>query len=272
MGFQLREEKGIKYFVVEEFVKTGLVVHGFSTRQGGISKDAFKELNMAFPPPDLPENVRENRRRFCEVIGIDYHKLIFPQQTHSDHVQVVTEMDTGRGALDYESGFPDTDALITNCPQVPLGTCYADCVPLFFLDPVKKVVAVCHAGWKGTMNKIGTKTLRMMQDTFGTEPRSCLVAIAPSIGPCCYEVDLPVVEKVQQSFCYWEELLRETGEQKWKLNLWEANRLPLLEAGVPAENIIMSGLCTVCHPHLFFSHRRDHGLSGRMAAVIMLKE
>ena len=135
---------------------------------------------------------------------------------------------------------------------------YADCVPVLLADPVQKVVAVCHAGWKGTVAKIANKTLQVMQEYFGTKPVDCVCGIGPSIGPECYEVDHTVMESFRANFTAWEDLLKPCGD-RWQLDLWQANNIQLIEGGVKAENITISRVCTKCSNELFFSYRQENG-------------
>ena len=131
-------------------------------------------------------------------------------------------------------------------------------------------MAVSHAGWQGTVGKIAQKTVLTMQEKFATRPENCLIAIGPSIGPCCYEVDRPVIDMIECAFPWWRDLAIKRGEEHWMLDLWLANRLQLEEIGVRSQNIEVSGICTSCNTSLFYSHRGEKGIAGRMGAVIML--
>lgn len=253
------------------FNQTKMVTHGFTTRLGGVSKGAFKSLNLALHVGDNSEDVLANRRLVAEAMGFNAEDIVVPQQVHGEHIQVVQEADKGRGFLKHEEAFADTDALITAVPGIPLFTNYADCVPLFFLDPVNRVVALAHAGWKGTLISIGRKTVLKMQEVFGTKPEDCLAGIGPSIGSCCFEVDDEVASQFREAFSpYWSDFAQSWGDGKWKLDLWEVNRRQLLDIGIPSNNITVAGLCTNCQPQTFFSNRADQGKTGRMAAIIML--
>lgn len=261
----------LKFYVFPHIEATGLVAHGFTTRTGGISTGPYSGLNTAFHVGDPVENVRANRAQVCKALGINPEHLIAGKQVHGDGVEVVEKQDRGRGALSYDESLPDTDALVTGAPRVPLSSYYADCVPIFLLDPVRKVVALAHAGWKGTVLKIGQKTVKKMVGAFGTDPRDCLAGVGPSIGPCCYEVDERVMSPFQESFSDFQELAVATSNGKWRLNLWEANRRTLLDAGLKAENIVTACMCTSCCNDGFFSYRAQGGMAGRMASLIMLK-
>lgn len=254
------------------FTRTGLVKHGFSTRLGGVSKSPFASLNLGLHTGDSIADVQENRRRYCQVFGLDVTKAVTADQVHGDSIAVITEQDGGRGALVYETAIPQTDALITNISGIPIMMFYADCVPVYFLDPEHKAIGVAHAGWKGTVAKIAQKTLTMMAKEFGTKPEQCLAAVGPSIGPCCYEVDQFVFNKVINSFEHTDDLLREHGSGKWKLDLWAANRQQLEEIGMPAQNIVVAEICTSCNTQMYYSYRAEHGSTGRMGALMALNE
>lgn len=250
---------------------TGLVAHGFTTRAGGVSEGSCRGLNTAFHVGDRAAHVKTNRAMACRALGIDSARLVTGNQVHGDVVTVVGEADQGKGAFSEKDALPDTDALVTATAGLPLAGFYADCVPVFLHDPVNQVVALAHAGWKGTALRIGQKTVEKMAAAFGTKPRDCLGGVGPSIGPCCYEVDEPVIDRFRDHISGLPDLARAAGPGKWKLNLWEANRQVLLAAGLRAQNIMTACICTSCRKDLFFSYRAHKGRTGRMMAVIMLK-
>lgn len=260
-----------KVYIFSHFEASGAVVHAFTTRSGGVSTGPFSSLNMAFHVGDTALSVRVNRALACGALGINPACLVAGRQVHGSGIGVVGECDRGRGALSDEDSLPDQDALVTGDTGVPLSSYYADCVPVFLLDPVRKVVALAHAGWKGTVLKISQKVVRKMTEVYGTDPKDCLAGIGPSIGPCCYEVDGHVIGPLRKSFLGWRELTRAASPGKWRLDLWEANRHTLLEAGLQDKNIITARICTSCHNDLFFSYRAQGGTAGRMASFIMLK-
>ena len=266
------EEAGPCYFTFPALEETGLCRHAFSTRLGGVSRGQDASLSLSFFMGDEREAVYENFRRICGAIGVDEEKLVFGCQTHSANVRVVTAADAGKGIL-RQRDYTDVDGLVTDVPGLPLCTLYADCVPLLFLDPVKGVVGCSHAGWRGTAASIGRRTVEVMQETYGSRPADILACIAPSIGPCCYEVDEPLraafssIPDVSP-----EGLLQPKGEGKYMLNLWETNRRVLLAAGLLPEHITVAGICTCCHADIFHSHRATGGHRGSLAAIIALKE
>lgn len=250
---------------------SNIITHGFTTRAGGVSTGFYHSLNTSLNVGDNDLNVRSNRELACRALGINPHRLVAGSQVHGAGIRVVEECDMGKGALSYEDSLPDTDALITGLRGVPLASFYADCVPIFFLDPVRKVAALAHAGWKGTVLKIGLKVVERMTGFFGTDPLDCLAGVGPSIGPCCYEVDEPVMYRFREAFPHCEQFFEAVSPGKWKLNLWEANRHTLLTAGLKPVNILTACVCTSCNKDLFFSYRAQKGKTGRMASLIMIK-
>ena len=247
------------------------VTQAVSTRLGGHSING--DLNLALHTGDDPNHVICNRRDFCHALGLSDKEIVTPQQVHGERIVYVTEADCGRGAWDYADAIADCDALITDRPNVALFLCFADCVPVLFVDPVHRAIGISHAGWKGTAKKIGQKTLLQMQERFGTKPHDCLVGIAPSIGACCYEVDDYVVGEFRKEYASLKSFLTESEvEGKYHLDLWKANRLQLEEIGVSTVNIVSADVCTACNVRLLFSYRAEQGKTGRIAAVLAMKE
>jgi len=259
---------GLWYGTFTHFDKLA-IKHGISSRLGGVSSQPFASLNLGLHNGDNDLQVIANRQLFCQGVGVEAGDIVTAEQTHSDRVLVVTKEHLGKGAKKYSEAIRGTDALITNVQNVPLMLFFADCVPVLIVDPVQKVIGIAHAGWKGTMDYIAQKTVLAMQTHFGTSPQHCLVGIAPSIGPCCYEVNHVVMNRLKGQFQNWEQLVRPNGD-KWYLDLWQANRLQLEQIGVERENIVVSQVCTACNKELFFSYRAENGCTGRMGAVIVL--
>lgn len=247
------------------------VTQAVSTRFGGYSQNG--DLNLALHTGDDPDHVIQNRKKFCHAIGLSDDRIVTPQQVHGERIVYVTEKDRGRGVWSYTDAISDCDALITDRPNVALFLCFADCVPILLVDPVNRVIGLSHAGWKGTAKKIGQKTLLQMQARFGTKPQNCLIGIAPSIGACCYEVDDHVVNEFRKEYVSLDTFLTPSAEQgKYHLNLWQANRLQLEEIGVPSANIVSADICTSCNAKILFSYRAEQGKTGRIAAVLAIKE
>ncbi|MCI8418182.1 MAG: peptidoglycan editing factor PgeF [Lachnospiraceae bacterium] len=269
-----KEREGVPYLVFSHLEETQLVCHGFSTRLGGVSEGMLSTMNLSFSRGDDPGRVRENYGRMGRAVGFSCENLVFSHQTHTTHVRRVTEADRGKGYL-FSRDYENVDGLITNVPGLVLTTFYADCVPLFFLDPVHKAIGLSHSGWRGTAGGMGPVTLRAMAQEFGTEPSQVLAAIGPSICQDCYEVSQDVIEEFQKTFPpeQWPKLYQEKEEKgKYQLDLWQANELLLLGAGIRPEHLSVTNICTCCNPELLFSHRASKGKRGNLAAFLMLKE
>lgn len=246
------------------------IVQGVSTRMGGYSNG--NDLNLALHTGDEAEKVIANRDKFCHALGIEPNCVVTPEQVHGDRIVYVTEDDRGRGMTDYQDAIANCDALITDRGNVALMLCYADCVPLLFVDPVHRAIGVSHAGWKGTAQKIGVKTVRAMQERFGTQVEDCLVGIAPSIGACCYEVDDYVLSEFQKEYDAVEPFFRPSETTgKYRLDLWLANRIALENIGIPRKNIASANICTACNSRILFSYRAEQGKTGRIAAILSIK-
>ncbi len=247
-------------------------INAISTRFSGISNGSFESLNLALHVGDDQQNVIANRRIFCEALDLNFTRLTTAQQVHADYIAVVKEQDAGKGSQAYEDALPQTDALITNIPNLPLMLCYADCVPVLIADPVNRAVGVIHAGWKGTVSLIVQKTIAAMNKEYGTEAKHCLAGIGPAIGPCCYQVDSTVINSLAENFTSWSAVVTSNGNGRWNLNLWQANILQLEQCGIPEFNIISSNICTSCNRSLFYSYRADDKITGRLGALIAITD
>lgn len=241
------------------------VGHYVSGRAGGVSRGELGTFNLGLRAGDDPDCVWENRRRLAGALGVDLAHLIFPAQTHSANVQRVS------GPIRPDQ-LADTDALITDTPGICINVMSADCVPVLLYDPVTRATGAVHAGWRGTVGKILTRTVAAMQEAFGTNPANLLAGIGPSICADVYEVGEEVLAEVENAFGNTEGLiLRRTAERKGYIDLWEANRRQLLAMGVPAGSIEVAGLCTYTHADQFFSARKSKNQAGRFAAGIVIR-
>jgi YfiH family protein len=235
------------------------VIHAFTTRVGGVSEPPFDTLNLGRAAGDAASAVRENRRRALTALNRGLEDHVEASQVHGAAAAVVGVRDRGRK-------IPGVDILLTRDPAVVLAMHYADCVPVLLADPERHAVAVVHTGWRGTAAGAAAEAVRAMAAAFGSRPGHLVAAIGPAVGACCYEVDAPVVDALGP-WAWRDAVLESAGRNRWRLDLWEANRRQLMDAGVPADAVTVAGLCTACHPDMFFSHRRDRR-TGRMAAVI----
>lgn len=251
--------------------ETGIVKHCFTTRMGGVSKGIFSSMNLSFTRGDEKEDVMENYKRLAEALGVSLENLVFTDQTHTTNVLQVTEKDAGKGIL-RERDYQDVDGLITNVRGLVLSTFFADCVPLYFVDPVHEAIGMSHSGWRGTVRRMGKATIEAMEQAFGTKPSDLICAIGPSICQDCYEVSEDVAEEFKSAFPGYErEILLEKGNGKYQLDLWKANEIVLEDAGVEKEHIAVTNLCTCCNPKLLFSHRASHGKRGNLGGFLCLK-
>ena len=252
---------------------SGIVNHGFSTRLGGVSEGCFSSMNLSFDRGDRPEAVQENFRRIGKAIGVECGDMVLSQQTHTTNVRLVTEEDRGKGIV-RERDYTDVDGLITDVPGICLVTTYADCVPLYFADPVKKAIGLSHSGWRGTVGRIGQKTIEKMQQYFGSDPSDILAAIGPSVCMDCYEVSEDVILRFQKVFDKqdWGDLFYEKPGGKYQLNLWKANEIIFREAGILPEHMAVTNLCTHCNSSILDSHRAQGERRGNLCAFLALKK
>lgn len=267
---KINENKGVTYLTYPAFEKFPEFYHGFSTRLGGVSKGIYSSMNLSFTRGDEEEAVLENYRRIADAIGFSMEGIVCSDQTHTVHIRQVTEADKGKGVL-QKKDYTDIDGLITNVPGITLTTFYADCVPLFFLDPVNKAAGLAHSGWRGTVGRMGEKMVKAMKDAFGSEPENLYAGIGPSICQDCYEVSADVADRFREEFQGYEEnagLLYKTKPGKYQLNLWKANEIVLTEAGILREHISFPGICTCCNPEFLFSHRASQGKRGNLCAFL----
>ena len=270
-GFIQKDYGNIVMLEIPSFNKTGLVRHGFSTRIGGAGKKPYDTLNLACHVGDYPETVIHNRRAVCRALEAEIEQMVTAQQVHGSVIRVAGQEHAGAGAFSYDTALPDTDGLVTNVPGVLLATFYADCVPLFIMDPVKRVIASVHAGWKGTLSGIGAEALKKMSRVFGSSPGDCLAGIGPAIGRCCYEVDEMVSDRFRHEYDWYEQVLIPCANGKVRLDLPGANKIILVQAGIRPDNVEISQICTSCNQDMLFSYRGSQGVTGRMGAFIMLR-
>lgn len=265
--------KTVPYLEFSLLRDSGIVNHGFSTRLGGVSEGCFSSMNLSFDRGDRPEAVQENFRRIGKAIGVECGDMVLSQQTHTTNVRLVTEEDRGKGIV-RERDYTDVDGLITDVPGICLVTTYADCVPLYFADPVKKAIGLSHSGWRGTVGRIGQKTIEKMQQYFGSDPSDILAAIGPSVCMDCYEVSEDVILRFQKVFDKqdWGDLFYEKPGGKYQLNLWKANEIIFREAGILPEHMAVTNLCTHCNSSILYSHRAQGERRGNLCAFLALKK
>ena len=268
-NLKINKNGELVYITFPRLEACGAVRHTFSTRLGGVSEGQFATMNASFSGGDSFENVQENYHRLCGAVGIDISHLVLSKQTHTNNVRVVTKADCGTGYT--KPSFNNVDGLITNEAGVALVTQYADCTPLLFCDPVKRVCATSHAGWRGTVSGIGMVTVKKMIAEFGCNPEDIIAAIGPCICRNCYEVDTPVFDAfVDSGIDITDVFVEGCDDNHFMLNLVAANKNILLSAGIREENIDISDICTCCNADKLHSHRATGGKRGNLAAIIEL--
>ena len=268
-----KNNQGVTWLSFPAIEATGIVKHAFSTRMGGVSEGPFATMNFSFSRGDDPNAVKENYRRMANALEVDMDRMVVTWQTHTTNVRRVSESDFGKGVI-CDRDYRDVDGLVTNIPGVTLVTFFADCVPPYFVDTKNHAIGLSHSGWRGTVNRMGRETLIRMSEEFGTDPVDVIACIGPSICQDCYEVGPEVVEQFRNEFSedHHNVLFYEKPNGKYQLNLWEANRIVLKEAGIPAEQISITDICTYCNPELLFSHRRCADKRGNLCAFLSLIE
>ena len=271
----LNRNNGVDYLTYSRLENIPFIKHAFSTKEGGVSEGIFSTMNLSFTRGDDIDKVKENYRRFFDAVGFALNNMVMSDQIHETDIMKIDEKKINE--INEESkGIEDRvckniDGLITNLPNVPLVTFYADCVPLYFVDTVNKAIGLSHSGWRGTVKGMGIKTVEAMVREYGSNPENIVAVVGPSICQDCYEVSKEVVDEFHKEYydkfdvssIYYE---KENG--KMQLNLWEANRQILLLAGLKSENIVISNVCTSCHSDLLFSHRKTNGKRGNLIAVM----
>ena len=259
---------GVTYLSAEAFEHAGGVVHGFSTRLGGVSSGIYESLNLGSTRGDDPEHVRENYRRFFSSIGADGSRVIMTNQVHGDVVRPVTTADIKSGLLDPEPY--EADGLVTDLPGVALVIFSADCLPVLLYDPVRRVAAAVHAGWRGTAAGIVERAVEKMA-FYGCRPEDILAAIGPGISQCCFETHEDVPNAMTAALgVRATPFLAPIENGKFKVDLKGINAMRLERAGLLPAHISVTADCTACLPEKYWSHRATGGVRGSQAAVIQL--
>ena len=268
MSFVQHQQDGLTYHT-SSILEGQPVIHGFSTRLGGVSQGCYASLNLRGSCADSAENVQENYRRFCAALGVGHRRAVLSKQVHQDTVRVVTEGDAGKGLLypvDYTA-----DALITDVPNLPLFVFSADCIVILLSDPESGCVGAVHAGWRGTAQGILGKTVAEMARQYGAKPSNIRAAIGAGIGKCCFETNDDVPQAMTALLHEAAAPHMERRGAKWHVDLKALNRLQLLQSGLPEDQIDLSPLCTACTPALYGSHRKMGEQRGVQAAMIQIR-
>ncbi len=268
--FVIGKEEKLPLFQFPLLEQCKMVKHAFTTRMGGVSEGMFSTMNLSFTRGDKKEAVEENYRRLAKALDVSMEDFVFSDQTHTTNVLRVGKIQRGMG-LTKEREYHDIDGLITNESGVVLSTFYADCVPLYFVDPVNKAIGLSHSGWRGTVGRMGKVTLEAMGKEFGTNPSDVLVAIGPSICRDCYEISEDVALEFEKEFHgHKDEILIAKENGKYQLDLWKCNEIVLIEAGILPGHLTVTDVCTCCNSSLLFSHRASQGKRGNLGAFLML--
>lgn len=258
-------------YLFENLSKEKNVRHFVSTRLGGMSVGAYKSLNLGLHVGDDPQRVRENRKLLADKLHIPLDSFVMSKQIHGGSVTVVSQ-ELDEKSLEGNSKVVTADAMITNLSHICLAVLVADCAPILFLDPINRAIGVAHAGWRGTVERVTQNTVERLKKEFGSLPSNLLVGIGPCIGPCCYEVGLEVVARVDKEFFNRNDYIdRSSRNGRDYFNLWQANKSQLLQVGIPEKNIEVAQVCTHCHKDHFFSERYQGEKTGRFGAGIMLE-
>ena len=271
--FRNVERGGVPYLSFKALEDTGMVINGFSTRLGGASKGRFATMNFSYSRKDDPADVLENFTRMADALGVERDRMVVSYQTHTTNVRRVTREDEGKGVI-RERDYRNVDGLITDVPGITLVTFYADCVPLYLVDPVHHAIGLSHSGWRGTVRRMGQVTMDAMKEAFGTRPEDVTACIGPSICRDCFEVGEEVAEAFADAFDpkYRDALYRANAKPgKYQLDLWKANEIIFQEAGVPKEQIHNTNICTMCNSDYLFSHRRVGEERGNLAAFLSIR-
>ena len=263
--------KSLSVWFFENLLTHETIGHFVSTRVGGHSAPPYDALNLSFNVGDDPEKVLKNRKLLAGALGIPLTSLTTAKQIHDGHVKVVSEALRGRGSSNHQGAINGTDAMVTNAENTCLMILLADCVPILFYDPTKRVIGAAHAGWRGTLRFVAHNTVKVFRKDFGCSPEDIVVGIGPSIGPCCYQVGQDVVSQVQNVFGTGQDCInRKSANGKGYFDLWTANLKQLIQAGIPEKNIELAEICTRHHPELFFSYRHEKRKTGRFGAGIVI--
>lgn len=269
---QVNRAGEVEYLTFPLLEQTGIVRHLFSTRVGGVSEGIYGTMNLSYTRGDRKEAVDENFRRIAAVLGCRVEDIVCSDQTHTVNLRVASRADGGKGIV-RPRDYTDVDGLLTDEPGLVLATFYADCVPLYFVDTRRRAVALAHSGWRGTVARMGRCVTEKMREVYGTDPADIVAAIGPSICQECYEVGEDVAEAFAAEFRgdgQADEILSGKGKGKYQLDLWRANEIVLAEAGISAEQIQVTDLCTCHNSSYLFSHRASHGKRGNLGAFLGL--
>lgn len=259
------------HFTFPVLDKFNNLIHATSTRLGGVSKGPYSWLNLSFQVGDDPRSVVRNREIFCRRLGLSLDSIVTGKQVHGSNIKIVCNEDKGKGSYNWEGSFSCTDGLVTNAPGVSLLVLVADCAGIVFFDPMHRIIALSHAGWRGTVKGIIPKTVKIMHDEFNSCPEDLITCVSPSIGPCCYRIGNDVLHQLKTFFDGWQRFVVSRSKNDFFLDLWALAEYQLLKAGLMPANINLAKICTACNTDLFYSYRKKTGVTGRCGVIISIK-
>jgi YfiH family protein len=265
------KKQGITFLEFDIYSKHSNLIAVHSTRLGGVSKGHHSQMNLGFARGDDPEAVHKNYELFTSTLGIDKKRLVLSDQWHHNAILKVDESHLGMGIF-RERNYSDIDGLVTDKPGIPLVTFYADCTPIYFYDDDKKIIGMCHAGWRGTASAIVRDMVNVFVNDYGCSLSSIKVGIGPSICKACYQVTEEVTNAMKFSFDVSKYYDYVKEEDRYYIDLKAINKALLIEEGIKEANIEVSQLCTKCRVDLFHSHRRQGNDRGTQIGLMMLEE
>lgn len=265
--------KSVPFYFFHSFSRFSQIVHFVTTREGGVSEGELVSLNLSLKVNDDPLNVERNRRIVAQSFAIDPQKLIFATQCHSNRVKIIDQEFLHLPGETQNRYLDGIDAMVTNIPGVCICILTADCAAVLLYDPLKKVIGIAHAGWRGTVKQIAKETIDVMKNEFGCNPSDMVAAISPCIGSDVYEVGEEVAGEFEKAFSKETGcIIRSAAKLKPHIDITAANFHVLTKSGISPENIEVSGLCTFTNDRIFFSARRNAGGGGRFASGLMVLE
>lgn len=268
--YDVGKNKQLEYRVFQKWSKDPKLIHGFTTKKGGVSKGEWASLNLGFNRGDTRENVIENYKLVCRALGVAENSLVAANQVHETCIVEVNKSDCGNG-IHNQNKWASADGLYTKEKNITLVTYYADCVPLFFYAPKYEMIGLAHAGWRGTVGEIGAKMVKKWHEFHHIPYDEIEVGIGPSIGPCCFEVHDDVAHQFIKKFGKADFVVENKENGKYNINLWQCNVESLVKQGIKRSQITSAKTCTCCHHDIFFSHRYTQGKRGNLGAFMTLK-
>lgn len=269
MTYILNQVNNIKYLTFPIYKTYTNLFQCFTTRIGGVSEGCYESLNLGFGTNDNKNNILENYKILANALNIDINYFVTAAQTHTNNIKLITANDRGKGVI-KQKDYENIDGLITNETNIAILTTHADCTPLTFYDYKQNIIGVAHAGWKGTLYKIGEEMIKTFISEYNSKPENLIVGIGPSLSQDCFEVDFDVAEMFLNVNKTYSKFMYKKNNKAY-IDLWGINEFLLIENGVLKENIENMNICTKCNMDLFFSHRGQKGERGIMASIMMLK-